>query len=349
MPAIQSDSLSKVYRIYSHPKDRLKEYLIRGARHHQEFWALRDVSFQVPVGSTLGLIGENGSGKSTLLQLLAGTLTPTSGSIQVSGRTSAILELGAGFNPEFTGRENVFMGGAIMGIGRREMVERFQEIASFAEIGDFIDRPLRMYSSGMYIRLAFSVATAMDPDVLIIDEALSVGDEYFQKRCIDRIEDFRKAGKTIVFCSHNAYQVRMICDQAIWLRNGRMAMMGDALGVVAEYESYLRNRIAEREAAESHVPRPVTSGSVVRPAPWISEVSLIVNGQAPPRHEIETGDELAVAISYEVPAPPTPVHVGVRFLRNDGIVCYGTGTHLDGITPGPGSGRVIPSRWVPVP
>jgi ABC-type polysaccharide/polyol phosphate transport system ATPase subunit len=341
MPAIQSDSLSKVYRIYSHPKDRLKEYLIRGARHHQEFWALRDVSFQVPVGSTLGLIGENGSGKSTLLQLLAGTLTPTSGSIQVSGRTSAILELGAGFNPEFTGRENVFMGGAIMGIGRREMVERFQEIASFAEIGDFIDRPLRMYSSGMYIRLAFSVATAMDPDVLIIDEALSVGDEYFQKRCIDRIEDFRKAGKTIVFCSHNAYQVRMICDQAIWLRNGRMAMMGDALGVVAEYESYLRNRIAEREAAESHVPRPVTSGSVVRPAPWISEVSLIVNGQAPPRHEIETGDELAVAISYEVPAPPTPVHVGVRFLRNDGIVCYGTGTHLDGITPGPGSGRVI--------
>jgi lipopolysaccharide transport system ATP-binding protein len=221
------------------------------------------------------------------------------------------------------------------------MAERFSEIASFAEIGDFIDRPLRMYSTGMYLRLAFSVATAVDPDVLILDEALSVGDEYFQKRCIDRIEDFRRAGKTIVFCSHNAYQVRMICDQAIWLRDGHVAMMGDTLRVVAEYESYLRDRIAERAAIEPHPPRPVTAGSVMRPAPWISGVSLIVNGQAASRHEVQTGDELAVAISYEIPAPPTPVHVGVRILRNDGIVCYGTGTHLDGVTPGPSSGRVI--------
>lgn len=340
MPAIQVDGLSKVYRIYARPKDRLIEYLVRGRKRHQEFWALRDVTFQAPMGSTFGLIGENGSGKSTLLQLLAGTLTATSGVLRVRGRISAILELGAGFNPDFTGRENVLMTGAIMGIGRREMAERFEDVIAFAEIGDFIDRPLRMYSSGMYVRLAFAVATTVDPDVLIIDEALSVGDEYFQKRCINRIEEFRKAGKTIIFCSHNSYQLRMICEQAIWLRAGRVAMMGDTLKVVTEYESYLRGRIAERHA-EPAMSRPKIDQRGPRPAPWISDVSLIVNGRSDVRHEVQTGDELCVAVSYEVPGPPTAVHVGVRIFRNDGIVCYGIGTHLDGLTPSPTSGSVI--------
>jgi ABC-type polysaccharide/polyol phosphate transport system ATPase subunit len=340
MPAIQVDGLSKVYRIYARPKDRVKEYLVRGLKCHQEFWALRDVTFQAPMGSTFGLIGENGSGKSTLLQLLAGTLTPTSGILRVRGRISAILELGAGFNPDFTGRENVLMTGAIMGIGRREMAERFEDVIAFAEIGDFIDRPLRMYSTGMYLRLAFAVATTVDPDVLIIDEALSVGDEYFQKRCIDRIEEFRKAGKTIVFCSHNSYQLRMVCEQAIWLRAGRVAMMGDTLKVVTEYESYLRGRIAER-CAQPPVSKPAVEQHRPRPAPWITDVSLIVNGQTGARHEAQTGDELCVTVSYEVPMPPTAVHVGVRIFRNDGIVCYGIGTHLDGLTPPPTSGSVI--------
>lgn len=340
MPAIQVDGLSKVYRIYARPKDRVKEYLVRGLKCHQEFWALRDVTFQAPMGSTFGLIGENGSGKSTLLQLLAGTLTPTSGVVRVRGRVSAILELGAGFNPDFTGRENVLMTGAIMGIGRREMAERFKDVIAFAEIGDFIDRPLRMYSTGMYLRLAFAVATTVDPDVLIIDEALAVGDEYFQKRCIDRIEEFRKAGKTIVFCSHNSYQLRVICEQAIWLRAGRVAMMGDTLKVVTEYESYLRGRIAER-CAEPPVSKPAVEQDRPRQAPWITDISLIVNGQTGTRHEAQTGDDLCIAVAYEVPMPPTAVHVGVRIFRNDGIVCYGIGTHLDGLTPPPTSGSVI--------
>ena len=183
MAAIRASHLSKVYRIYSKPKDRLKEYLLRGTRKlHQEFWALRDVSFEVAAGSTLGIIGDNGAGKSTLLQIVAGTVRPTGGSVQTRGRISAILELGAGFNLEFSGRENAFMNGAIMGISQREMESRFPAIAAFAEIGDFMDRPVKMYSSGMYVRLAFAVATSVDPDMLIIDEALAVGDQYFQKK-----------------------------------------------------------------------------------------------------------------------------------------------------------------------
>jgi ABC-type polysaccharide/polyol phosphate transport system ATPase subunit len=341
MYAIEAHSLTKVYRIYADPKDRLKEFLLRGRRkYHQEFWALREVTFRAPVGSTFGLIGDNGSGKSTLLQLLAGTLTPTMGTAQVSGRISAILELGAGFNPEFTGRENAFMSGAIMGIDQREMQERFKEIVPFAEIGDFIDRPVRMYSTGMYLRLAFAVATSVDPEVLILDEALSVGDQYFQKRCIDRIEAFRKAGKTILFCSHNTYQVRMICDQVIWLRDGRVAMIGETLKVVAEYESYLRDRIAEK-APSATVSRPSVRDLGPNAAPWISKAYLIVNGQAMPHHDLQTGNELAVAVSYEVPRPPTTVHVGVRISRSDGIECYGIATHLDGVAPPPTSGRVI--------
>jgi ABC-type polysaccharide/polyol phosphate transport system ATPase subunit len=340
MPAIQAEGLSKAYRIYARPKDRVKEYLVRGLKCHQEFWALRDVTFQATVGSTFGLIGDNGSGKSTLLQLLAGTLTPTLGTVRVQGRISAILELGAGFDPEFTGRENVFMCGAIMGIGQQEMTKRFEEVVSFAEIGDFIDRPVRMYSTGMYLRLAFAVATSVDPDVLILDEALAVGDQYFQKRCIDRIEAFRKAGKTIVFCSHNIYQVRMICDQVIWLRDGRMAMIGETLRVVAEYESYLRDRIGEKESAPA-VDKPAARDLGPNPAPWISNVSIVVDGEAVSRHELHTGDDLAIAVSYEVPSPPTTVHVGVKIFRNDGIVCYGIGTHLDGVVPSPSSGRVI--------
>src|SRR3972149_969306 len=228
MNGIEAEGLTKVYRIYADPKDRLRDFLLPGRRgRHQEFWALRDVSFRAQVGSTIGIVGDNGAGKSTLLQLVAGTLTPPSGTLRVRGRVSAILELGSGFNPEFTGRENVLMGGSIMGISQREMERRFPEIVSFAEIGDFIDRPVRMYSTGMYLRLAFAVATSVDPDVLILDEALSVGDNYFTKKCIDRIERFRKAGKSILFCTHNLYQVWMICDYAIWLHEGQVAAQGE--------------------------------------------------------------------------------------------------------------------------
>jgi lipopolysaccharide transport system ATP-binding protein len=279
------------------------------------------------------LLGDNGAGKSTLLQLVAGTLRPTSGQVNVRGRISTILELGAGFNPEFTGRENAMMSGAIMGIPPKEMERQFPAIAAFADIGDFIDRPVKIYSSGMYVRLAFAVATSVDPDVLIIDEALSVGDQYFQKRCIDRIETFRKAGKTILFCSHNLYQIRLICDEAIWLKEGRVAQAGDVSRVVGAYENYLR----ERELPQAE---PAASARDGRAFPWVSRVLLSRGDDPAPRDQFMTGEELVVTVQYEVPLPPTVVHVGVIVFRNDGVQCFGTGTHVEDVKPLASSGAV---------
>lgn len=334
MYAIEVTDLSKVYRIYTNPKDRLKEYLLRGRRmYHQAFWALRDVSFRGAIGSTVGLIGDNGAGKSTLLQLVAGTLRPTSGNVSLKGRISTILELGAGFNPEFTGRENAFMSGAIMGISQKEMGRRFPEITDFAEIGDFIERPVKMYSSGMYVRLAFAVATSVDPDILIVDEALSVGDQYFQKRCIDRIESFRKAGKTILFCSHSLYQIRLICDEAIWLKDGQVAMAGETSRVVAAYENYLREREVPR------VPAPMVDQGP-RNFPWISRVRLSRGGEEFECDQCMTGDDLTITVQYEVPDPPTIVHVGIIVVRNDAVQVFGTGTHVADVKPPTCSGSV---------
>ena len=342
MFAIEAQQLSKAYRIYSNPRDRLKEALFRGRRtYHQEFWALRDVSFRAGVGSTVGLLGDNGAGKSTLLQLTAGTLRPSSGRVTVRGRISTILELGAGFNPEFTGRENAMMSGAIMGIAPREMERQFPAVAAFADIGDFIDRPVKMYSSGMYVRLAFAVATSVDPDVLIIDEALSVGDQYFQKRCIDRIENFRKAGKTILFCSHNLYQIRLICDEAIWLKEGRIAQAGDVSRVVGAYENYLR----ERELPQLEERALVGDRNAF---PWASRVLLSRGDDPSPRDQFMTGEELVITVQYEVPQPPTVVHVGVIIFRNDGVQCFGTGTHVADVRP-PASGGTVRLRLPNLP
>jgi ABC-type polysaccharide/polyol phosphate transport system ATPase subunit len=335
MLAIEAQQLSKVYRIYANPQDRLKEFLTRGRRrYHQEFWALRDVSFRAGVGTTLGLIGDNGAGKSTLLQLVAGVLRPTSGQVITRGRISTILELGTGFNPEFTGRENALMSGTIMGISPKEMARRLPEIAAFAEIGEFIDRPVKLYSSGMYVRLAFAVATSVDPDVLIIDEALSVGDQYFQKRCIDRIEAFRKAGKTILFCSHNLYQIRLISDEVIWVKDGRVAVAGNASQTVAAYENYLR----EREVAKGPVPALDHEGPKI--FPWISRVRLSRDEDDDPRDQFVTGEDLTATVEYEVPQPPTVVHVGVVINRNDEVQVFGTGTHVAGVTLAPRSGSI---------
>lgn len=344
MFAIEAQHLSKAYRIYANPKDRLKEFLACGRRtYHQEFWALRDVSFGVPQGSTFGVIGNNGSGKSTLLQMVSGTVRPTRGMAQSQGRISAILELGTGFNPEFTGRENVLMAGAILGISRRDMEQRLPEIAAFAEIGEFMDHPVKMYSSGMYIRLAFSVATSVDPDILIIDEALSVGDQYFVKKCLDRIERFRKAGKTIMFCSHSMYMVRMICDQAVWLHEGCVARQGETVAVVEAYETYLREREAQAAPAlgEAVAVEPASS-----PFPWVSRIRVSRNGDDATADLFTMGDDLFITVWYQVPAPPTPVHVGVVITRNDAVQCFGTATHFSGVDPAPVSGKVcllIPS------
>ena len=235
-PAIQVRQLGKSYQIYSRPGDRLKQFLWRGRRHfHRDFWALRDVSFDVAPGATVGIIGRNGSGKSTLLQLICGTLTPTTGSVRITGRVAALLELGAGFNPEFTGRENVFLYGAVLGLSEAELRDRFDRIIAFADIGAFIDMPVKTYSSGMFVRLAFSVAINVDPDVLIIDESLSVGDARFQQRCMAKLRQLQERGVSVLFVSHDAEALKRLCEHVIVLHDGEVVNAGDPLAMANWY------------------------------------------------------------------------------------------------------------------
>jgi ABC-type polysaccharide/polyol phosphate transport system ATPase subunit len=234
--AVVVDGVSKCFRVYGKPADHLKEILTLGRRRfHTEFWALRDVRFTVERGQCLGIIGENGSGKSTLLRIIAGVIRPNSGRVSVDGRVSALLELGAGFNPEFTGRDNVVLNASILGLSDGEIRSRMPRIEEFAGIGDFIDRPVKTYSSGMFVRLAFAVAIHVDPEVLIVDEALAVGDIYFQQRCIRTIQSMKSAGVTILFVSHDLSNVRTLADQAIWMDHGEIRMMGPTDGVAADY------------------------------------------------------------------------------------------------------------------
>lgn len=251
MPAaLRVEAVSKQYRIYDRPADRLKETLTRGRwKAHREFWALKDISFEVEAGTTTGIIGPNGSGKSTLLQIVTGTLEPTHGSVWLEGRVAALLELGAGFNPEFTGLENIFMNAALMGLSRSETEGLLPEIASFAEIGDFIYQPLKTYSSGMYIRLAFAAAIAASPQILIIDEALAVGDAVFQHRCTRRIKQMQDNGTTILFVSHDPGAIRALCSRAILLNGGRM----EADGTPGEVLNHYQKIIMARETAYAEI------------------------------------------------------------------------------------------------
>jgi lipopolysaccharide transport system ATP-binding protein len=243
MPAIQINHLSKKYQIYSHPADKLREVLrLTSKPLHREFWALEDVSFEVEKGVSLGIIGQNGSGKSTLLQILAGIMRQTLGDCFVSGKVSALLELGSGFNPEFTGRENVFMNGAILGFDTKQMEERFEAITRFAEIGDFIDQPVKTYSSGMFMRLAFAVAVNVDPDILLVDEALSVGDLIFQHRCMHRMNHLRDSGKTIVLVTHDLGAITQFCNRALLLDHGRLIVDGRTDAVVQKYRALIFER-----------------------------------------------------------------------------------------------------------
>lgn len=234
--AISVRNLTKTYRLFGHPGDRIKQFFSLGLKqYHREFTALNDVSFDIKKGETVGIIGRNGSGKSTLLQLICGILKPTSGTVQVNGRVSALLELGAGFNPEFTGRENVYFQGALMGFTKAQMDERFDEIAVFADIGEFIDQPVRTYSSGMFVRLAFSVAVSVDPDILVIDEALAVGDMAFQSRCFARMRAIRENGGTIVFVTHAMEQVAHHCKSTYLLDKGKLSAGGATATTLAAY------------------------------------------------------------------------------------------------------------------
>lgn len=233
--AVSVQDLGKRFILYEKPMHRLCEMLPWCKRYGREFVALENISFQLPRGQVLGLIGKNGAGKSTLLQLICGTLRPSSGSVTVNGRIAALLELGAGFNPEFTGRENVYMNASILGLEKAEIDRRYDDIVAFSGLQEFIDQPVKTYSSGMYVRLAFSIATSVEPDILIIDEALSVGDGAFARKSFDRIMDLKAAGATIIFCSHSMYHIEAICDQALWLERGRMVKMGKPDAVARLY------------------------------------------------------------------------------------------------------------------
>jgi ABC-type polysaccharide/polyol phosphate transport system ATPase subunit len=245
---IRARDVGKFYEIYERPADRLKQSLWRGRRQfYKPFWALRGVSFEIQRGQSVGVIGRNGAGKSTLLQILAGTLTPTSGEIEIHGRVSALLELGTGFNPEFSGRENVYLSGAIMDIGYDEMRERFDRIAAFADIGSYIDQPVRTYSSGMFARLAFAVAICVDPDILVVDEILAVGDMAFQQKCIARMRQMREGGLTLLFVSHSPDTVKSICEKGLFLIDGQTAYWGPAEQAVNLYYNYIRE-VTNQEA-----------------------------------------------------------------------------------------------------
>lgn len=250
--AIKVESLSKCFHIYDSPRDRLKQMLLRGRRtFYKEFWALQSISFSVGRGETVGIVGRNGSGKSTLLQLICGTLSPTTGDIHATGRIAALLELGSGFNPEFTGRENVYMNAAVLGLSRGETEARFSDIEIFAEIGNFIDQPVKTYSSGMMIRLAFAVAINVDAQILIIDEALAVGDELFQRKCYGRIETLKQRGATILFVSHSGGAIIEFCDRAILLDSGEQLAIGKPKEILGKYQRLIfapdDKRLAIRE------------------------------------------------------------------------------------------------------
>jgi ABC-type polysaccharide/polyol phosphate transport system ATPase subunit len=260
MPIIRGQKISKCFRIYRHPSDHLKELLTLGKRkYHEPFWAVKDVDVQVERGCCLGIVGENGSGKSTLLRMIAGVLRPTYGKVDIGGRVSALLELGAGFNPHFTGRENIYLNAAILGFSDAQTRARIPAIEKFAEIGDFVDRPVRTYSSGMFVRLAFAVAIHMDPDILIVDEALAVGDLFFQQRCMRRIQQLKSQGVTIVFVSHDLALIRSLADQAIWMEHGQVHLEGKTDEVVSKYLAAMVTRGSKEVMEEKAIGTPITT------------------------------------------------------------------------------------------
>jgi len=324
---IELTDVGKTYRLYQKPSDRLLESLPFVKRKSDSFTALKPMNLKVGKGEVIGLLGRNGAGKSTLLQLICGTLQPSSGTLDVQGRIAALLELGSGFNPEFTGRENVFLNGAILGLGRKELEDRFEEIHAFSEIGDAIDQPVKTYSSGMFVRLAFAVAVCVDPDILVIDEALSVGDGAFAKKSFDRIMRLKESGKTILFCSHNLYQVEAICNRAIWLHQGEVIAQGMPADVINKYESYLYGI----EQGDTGVPVPeVVPGN---DRPQFKTVQITLDDQPATQTQVPVGvtgqSHLKVAVSwhggdgYPRPSFAATLHSA------DGKLIASAGSHID--------------------
>jgi len=323
--AVRAVDVSKQYDVYRRPIDRLVEFLTRRTRH-DVFPALDRVSFDVAKGETVGVIGQNGAGKSTLLKLLCGVTRPTSGLLETHGTIASILELGTGFHPEFSGRDNAALNAAILGLTPAEIRERLPAILEFSELGSFLDRPVKTYSSGMYMRLAFSVAVNVNPDILVIDEALAVGDGHFQKKCIDKIREFQEAGKTILFCSHALYYISSICNRVLWLDGGRAMRFGPSLDVVHEYETFLLER--DRELPGSEV-TGIETGTPVR----LREI-VVCDRDGLPRDRFARGEDVQVRLRIEADDPTQPVHLIVGIHRAaDDLQCFAVGTHADGVAP----------------
>jgi ABC-type polysaccharide/polyol phosphate transport system ATPase subunit len=335
--ALRLEKISKQYRIYARPGDRLKESLTRGLlRRHKEFWALRDVDFEIESGTTVGIVGPNGCGKSTLLQIISGTLTPTHGDVWHEGRIAALLELGAGFDPEFTGVENVYMNASLLGLSRRETDTLFPAIERFAEIGPFLYQPVKTYSSGMYVRLAFAIAASVEPDILIIDEALAVGDAVFQHRCLRRINELHERGATVLFVSHDAAAVRALCSRAILLKAGSVIADGKPADVLNIYQKIIMEREQAYEAeAGTLSSEPTQAEESLAPVSYAYRhgdgsagiIGAELTDASRARVEIvESGEPLTLRVvtrfNHDVDDPV----IGFLIRNSHGIHAYGTNT-----------------------
>lgn len=335
MAVIRFQNVSKRFVLHREQRNTLQERLtgfLRPQTGTEAFWALRDVSFTVDAGESLGLIGHNGAGKSTALKLLTRILEPTSGTVHMQGRVSALLELGSGFHPDLSGRENVFLYGSLMGIGRRAMEERLDEIVEFADIGNFLDMEIKHYSSGMYTRLAFAVATAVDPDILITDEILAVGDEAFQRKCMDRIYSFRRAGKTIVFVSHALETVRSLCDVAVWLDHGEPRAVGPAGQVIDAYLADVNRQERERLAhSRDQAFDAVDSLGRLRRGSYDIEITSVelFDSSGATSDVFYTGEPLTVRMHYDARQPIDNPVFGIGLHHENGLWLAGPNTDVD--------------------
>jgi len=353
--AIRVSNVSKCYQIYDKPQDRLKQSLyprlqrLSGRppkQYHREFWALQDVSFEIKRGEAIGIIGRNGSGKSTLLQMICGTLAPTSGNVETHGRIAALLELGSGFNPEFTGRENVYMNGAVLGLTQEEIDERFDAISSFADIGQFIYQPVKTYSSGMSVRLAFAVQTQLDPDILIIDEALSVGDFFFQQKCFGYIRGLREKGVTLLFVSHDMGTVRDICSLAIYLKEGQLQFVGETRTAIRQYFAEKKVNAGdssmssdENESAESNELEMIMQDAIWLARPIVSgdDMGRIIavafyNAEGQSSTSFQLGSTMSIKVAY-FPSMDKPTHVSVVIINKYNQVVTSLGSSRLGLIP----------------
>ncbi len=328
---ISVQNVSKVYHLYQHPFDRILDNFALGKRRSAEFWALRNINLQVEKGEVFAIVGPNGSGKSTLLQVISGILQPTSGRVLCAGRVAALLELGAGFNPEFSGRDNVYLNGEIMGLSRKEMDQAFPQIEAFAEIGEFIDRPVKEYSSGMYVRLAFSAAIHIDPEVLIVDEALAVGDAIFAGRCIRKFEELRQRKVTVLLVSHDLGLVKRLADRAAFMLEGRVVMEGTPKDAVNQYVGYVLDREGGTEEREGVAAE--TSFRHGDGASRIVDVRLL-NGAGEPCRVFRPGESLIIRIQAVFQQSVSNPVIGILIRNRIGMDVFGTNTRLEGVALG---------------